>query len=225
MSTRRHGLIAGAVLALAGPLVLGGCADSAAHTQGVYLLVDTSGTYAQEIGKARKIVNYLLANLNPGDALAVARVQSRSFSEKDIVAKVTFDRRPSQANQQKRAFNQKIEEFARGIKGSAYTDITGGLLQGAEYLNEAGTGHKTIIIFSDMQEELGKGTVRDVPMNLKGIRVLAVNVTKLSTDNTDPRRYMDRLAEWERRVRAAGAKDWAIINDLENNMPRLLAGN
>jgi len=225
MSTRRQGLIAGAVLALAGPLVLGGCADSAAHTQGVYLLVDTSGTYAQEIGKARRIVNYLLANLNPGDALAVARVQSRSFSEKDIVAKVTFDRRPSQANQQKRAFNQKIEEFARSIKGSAYTDITGGLLQGAEYLNEANTGHKTIIIFSDMQEELGKGTMRDVPINLKGIRVLAVNVTKLNTDNIDPRRYMDRLAQWEKRVRDAGAKDWSIINDLENNMPRLLAGS
>ncbi len=204
-------------------LALGGCADNRAHGNGVYLLVDTSGTYAQEIDKARRIVNYLLANLNAGDSLAVAKVESKSFSEKDIVAKVTFDRRPSQVNLQKRAFNQQVEAFARGgIKGSAYTDITGGLIQAAEYLNEANPGNKTIIIFSDMQEELGKGTVRDFPINLKGIRVLAVNVTKLGTDNTDPRRYLDRLAWWEQRARAAGAVEWAVINDLEN-LDRILA--
>ena len=73
------------------------------------MLVDTSGTYAQEVGKAAKIINYLLATLNPGDSLAVAKVETRSFTEKDIVAKVTFDKRPSQAILQKRAFKAKIE--------------------------------------------------------------------------------------------------------------------
>lgn len=198
------------------PLLLTACADNRAHTQGVYLLIDTSGTYAEQVSKARKIINYLLANLNAGDSLAVAKVESRSFTEKDIVAKVTFDRRPSQANQEKRAFNQKVEAFAKSVKGSAYTDITGGLIQAAEYLNEANPGHKTIIIFSDMQEELGKGTIRDFPIKLTGIRVMAVNVTKLSTDNIDPRRYLDRLAWWEKRVREAGATEWAVINDLEH---------
>ncbi len=198
------------------PLLLTACADNRAHTQGVYLLIDTSGTYAEQVSKARKIVNFLLANLNAGDSLAVAKVENRSFTEKDIVAKVTFDRRPSQANQEKRAFNQKVEAFAKSVKGSAYTDITGGLIQAAEYLNEANPGHKTIIIFSDMQEELGKGTIRDFPIKLTGIRVMAVNVTKLSTDNVDPRRYLDRLAWWEKRVREAGATEWAVINDLEH---------
>lgn len=201
---------------------LNGCADSRAHSRGVYLLIDTSGTYAQEVDKARKIINYLLANLNPGDSLAVAKVQSKSFSEKDIVAKATFDHRPSQANLQKRAFNQKIEEFTKDVKASAYTDITGGLIQAAEYLNETNAGNKTVIIFSDMQEELGKGTVRDFPIHLRGIRVMAVNVTKLNTDNTDPRRYLDRLAAWEKRTRAAGATEWAVINDLEH-LDRVLA--
>lgn len=203
---------------------LSGCADNRAHSNGVYLLVDTSGTYALEVTKARKIVNYLLANLNSGDSLAVAKVESKSFSEKDIVAKATFDRRPSQANLQKRAFNQKIEAFAKDIKGSAYTDITGGLIQAAEYLNEANPENKTVIIFSDMQEELGKGTMRDFPINLKGIRVMAVNVTKLGTDNTDPRRYLDRLGWWEKRVRAAGASEWSVINDLEH-LDRILMTN
>jgi hypothetical protein len=204
------------------PLTFTGCADNRSHSSGVYLLIDTSGTYAEQITKARKIINYLLANLNAGDSLAVAKVESKSFSEKDIVAKVTFDRRPSHANQEKRAFNQKIEAFSKSIKGSAYTDITGGLIQAAEYLNEANPGNKTIIIFSDMQEELGKGTVRDFPIKLTGIRVMAVNVTKLSSDNIDPRRYLDRLAWWEKRVRDAGATEWSVINDLEH-LDKILA--
>jgi hypothetical protein len=205
-----------------GSLFVSACGDSRIHSQGVYMLVDTSGTYAQEMGKASKIINYLLATLNPGDSLAVAKVETRSFTEKDIIAKVTFDKRPSQATQQKRVFKAKIEEFAKGIKGSAYTDITGGLIQGAEYLNETKAGIKTIVIFSDMQEELGKGTVRDFPIKLDGIRIVALNVTKLHTDNADPRIYIDRLARWEARVRKAGATEWVMVNDLENNMESIL---
>lgn len=199
------------------PLFFGGCADSRSHSNGVYMLLDTSGTYVEELNKARQIINFLLANLNSGDSLAVAKVETKSFSEKDILAKVTFDRRPSYANQQKRGFNQKIADFAKnGRKGSAYTDITGALIQGAEYLNEANPGNKTIIIFSDMQEELQKGTVRDFPIKMNGIRVVAVNVTKLRSDNTDPRRYLDRLAWWEKRMRDAGAVEWRVINDLDH---------
>lgn len=204
------------VLAAVLSLSFAGCADNRANTNGVYLLIDTSGTYVEQLNKARRIINYLLANLNSGDSLAVAKVESKSFSEKDIIAKVTFDRRPSQANLEKRAFNQRIEEFSKTMKGSAYTDITGGLLQAAEFLNEAGSGKKTIIIFSDMQEELDKTTIRNFPINLKGIRVMAVNVTKLNTDNTDPRRYLNRLAWWEKRVRDAGATEWFVINDMDN---------
>lgn len=207
---------------LFGIMFVSACGDSRMHSQGVYMLVDTSGTYAQEMNKASKIINYLLATLNPGDSLAVAKVETRSFSEKDIIAKVTFDKRPSQATQQKRAFKAKIEEFAKGVKGSAFTDITGGLIQGAEYLNETKAGIKTIVIFSDMQEELGKGTVRDFPIKLDGIRIVALNVTKLGTDNADPRIYLDRLARWEAKVRKAGATEWVVVNDLENNMESIL---
>jgi hypothetical protein len=202
-------------------LALTGCADQKAHAQAVYMLVDTSGTYAQEIDKAQVIVNYLLGALNSGDSLAVARVRSRSFSEKDIIAKATFDGRPSQANAQKRAFRTEIEAFARSARGSAHTDITGGLIQGSMFLNETGAGRKTILIFSDMEEDLDKQTIRDFPIDLKNIRVVAVNVVKLRTDNVDPRRYMGRLEEWQKRVKAAGASEWLIINDIEH-LDRLL---
>src|SRR6266516_7106529 len=173
-----------------GALAVGGRGDSRSHAQAVYMLVDTSGTYAREAAKAQIIVHYLLGTLQSGDSLAVARVQSRSFSEKDIIAKATFDARPSQANAQKRAFHDKIDRAFRNVSGSRYTDITGGLIQAAEFLNEGAAGAKTIIIFSDMQEELDKVTVRSFPISLKDIRVIAVNVVKLKTDNVDPRRYL-----------------------------------
>lgn len=209
-------------LASLAALAAAGCTDPRAHAQAVYMLVDTSGTYAQEAGKAQIIINYLLGTLQPGDSLAVARVESRSFSEKDILVKATFDTRPSQANAQKRAFHDKIENAFRNVSGSRYTDITGGLIQGAEYLNESGAGTKTIIVFSDMQEELDKVTQRDFPISLKNIRVIAVNVVKLGTDNVDPRRYLGRLEAWEKRVVAAGASEWRVINDLQR-LDRILA--
>ena len=196
-------------------VAVSGCVDSRSQAHAVYMLVDTSGTYAREAGKAQLIINYLLGTLQPGDSLAVARVQSRSFTEKDIIAKAMFDTRPSQANAQKRAFRDKTDAFLRTVSGSAYTDVTGGLIQGAEFLNETGAGKKTILIFSDMQEELDKVTIRNFPISLKNIRVIAVNVTKLGTDNIDPRRYLGRLEDWQKRVEGAGASEWKVINDLE----------
>jgi len=192
------------------------CTDQRSHSQAVYMLIDTSGTYAQEVGKAQVIINYLLGTLQPGDSLAVARVKTRSFSEKDIIAKVTFDNQPSRANAQKRAFREQIDAFVKTVGGSAYTDITGGLIQGGMYLNETGAGKKTILIFSDMQEELDKATIRNIPIDLKDIRVVALNVVKLKTDNIDPRRYMGRLEAWQKRVKTAGASEWRIINDIEH---------
>jgi len=198
-----------------------GCTDPRSHAHAVYLLVDTSGTYAEEVGKAQLIVNYLLGSLQPGDSLAVARVRSRSFSEKDIIAKATFDQRPSQANAQKRVLRDQVEAFTSTARGSVNTDITGGLIQGALFLNETGAGRKTILIFSDMQEELDRATIRDFPIDLKEIRVVAVNVVKLRTDNIDPRRYMGRLEAWQKRVESAGAREWRVINDIEH-LDRLL---
>ena len=124
-----------------GAALLAGCGPEINHSQAVYVLVDTSGTYAKEVTKAQSVVNYLLGSLQPGDSLAVGRVKSRSFSEKDIVAKVTLDMDPIQANGQKRKFGEEMSAFtksAQGDKGSRYTDITGGMMQAAEFLTETG---------------------------------------------------------------------------------------
>jgi hypothetical protein len=213
MAYRKHPVLR---LAAIGALALAAACSTQDHSHAVYMLIDTSGTYAEEARRAQTIVNYLLGTLQPGDALAVAKVDSRSFSEKSIIAKATFDRRPSEANNQKRAFKVALDNFVQSVRASAHTDITGGVLQAAEFLNETRAGNKTLLIFSDMQEELDKQTIRSFPIDLRGIRVVAINVVKLRTDNVDPRRYMGRLEWWERRVREAGAIDWQVINDFDH---------
>lgn len=203
------------ILSLASAVLLGGCSEQQVpNTRGVYMLMDTSGTYTQELEQAQRVINYILANLEPGDSFAVARVDTASFSEKDIIAKVAFDDRPSRANQQKRNFRDKIDQFIKSVKGSAYTDITGGTLQAIEWLTEAGTGHNTILIFSDLKEDLKEGYIRDIPLQLTGFKVVALNVTKLRSDNVDPREYLDRLASWQQRVESGGGT-WQVVNDLE----------
>lgn len=190
------------------------CSNPGPRNTGVVLLLDTSGTYTQELSNAQNLINVLLVKMEPGDSLAVARIDTGSFSEKDIIAKMTFSDRPSEANQQKRQFRETMDNFVKHVKSSRFTDITGGVLQAVEYLNEKNTGKKTILIYSDLKEELPEGYVRDIPFQLQGFDVVALNVTKLRSDNVDPREYTTRLEDWQRRVEAGGGQ-WRVINDMD----------
>jgi hypothetical protein len=190
------------------------CSDAGPRNNGVYMLLDTSGTYREELDKAEQIIRFTLSRLDATDTFAVARIDTGSFSEKDIIAKASFDDRPSAVNRQKRVFAQQVADFVTSAESAPYTDITGGMLQAVEYLNEKGTGHKTILIFSDLKEDLEAGYVRDIDFELGGFDVIALNVTKLRSDNMDPREYLGRLEEWQGRVEKAGGQ-WRVINDLD----------
>ncbi len=194
---------------------LAACSPPQSHSRAVFLLLDTSGTYTGEIHKAQTIMNYLLATLDSGDSIAIARIDSGSFSEKDIIAKATFGERPSTTNQQKRLFKRQLDEFVASLAhGSQHTDITGGVMQATEYLNETGAGNKYVLIFSDLEEDLQKGQIRNFPIDFPGINVVALNVTKLRSDNVDPRDYLKRLDNWEKRVLEGGGH-WGVVNDLD----------
>ncbi len=195
-------------------LLIASCSGSQTSNSGVYMLIDTSGTYREEIQKAQQIIRYTLSRLDATDSFAVARIDTGSFSEKDIVAKMTFDDRPSAMNRQKRVFAEQIQSFVDNTRSSSYTDITGGLLQAVEYLNEKNPGAKTVLIFSDLKEDLQKGYVRDIDIDLDGFNIIALNVTKLRSDNVDPREYLARLDEWQARVEKFGG-GWRVINDLD----------
>ena len=64
--------------------------------------------------------------------------------------------------------------------------------------------------------------MRDIPFRMEGVQVVALNVTKLRTDNIDPREYMQRLEQWRQRVEEGGG-NWRVINDLDR-LDKILAG-
>ena len=196
-------------------VMLAGCMRQTQNPyRGVYLLLDTSGTYTEELEKAQRVINYYLGSLGAGDSFAVARIDSGSFSEKDIIAKVTFGGRPSQMNAQKREFAKVINLFIGSVESAQYTDISGGLLQAVEFLNETNAGQKSILIYSDLREELPEGYNRNFSYELDGFQVFALNVTKLREDNIDPSEYLSRLTDWQAKVEQGGGQ-WQVVNDLD----------
>ena len=94
--------------------------EPVARNTGVYMLLDTSGTYREELEKAEQIIYYTLSRLGPTDSFAVARIDTGSFSEKDIIVKATFEDRPSAANGQKRQFAERISDFSKTAKSASY---------------------------------------------------------------------------------------------------------
>jgi hypothetical protein len=196
-------------------ILLWGCPDTTSHSLGVYMLLDTSGSNVEELQQAEAIMNYLLGILQPGDSLGVARIDRVSFSEKDIIAKMNLDRRPSISNQQKRIIKHKLDEFLKTTKGSTHTDITGGILHSVEYLSGTGAGEKYILIFSDLEEDKLKGSLHSFPIQVDGCTVVVLNVTKLRGDDVDLREYYERVEDWRTRVRAGGG-ELKLINELEH---------
>ena len=202
------------ILILFASMLLWGCPDTTSHSRGVYMLLDTSGSNAEELKQAEATMNYLLGILQPGDSLAVARIDRGSFSEKDIIAAMTFDRRPSVTNQQKRIFKQKLNELKKTANGRTYSDITAGVLQSVESLNDTRAGDKYILIFSDLKEEQAKENMPSFPIQVDGCTVAVFNVTKWRGEDFDLREYYKRVEDWRTRVRAGGGK-WKLINELE----------
>ena len=83
-----------------------------------------------------------------------------------------------------------------------------------EYLNEADPGKKYILIFSDLEEKFKKGNVRDVPFQVAGFNVIALNITKLRADILDPIKYMRRVERWRNKIES-GNGQWRVVNDLK----------
>ena len=89
-----------------------------------------------------------------------------------------------------------------------------GVLQALEYVREVNTTKKVLLLFTDLQEDLEKRQIREFPIDFKGVRVIAVNVTKLRSDNIDPRDFQERQDYWKQRVESGGGQ-WQVVNDLE----------
>lgn len=207
---KRLGLFAAAAL-------LGSCSSGAQYAQAIVALVDVSGTYADQKADVVNVIRKgLLPRMTPGDTLVVIRIDDESYRKQNVEASITLDVRPSRANAQKQALANALESFQKRPVHTAHTDIRGAMMLGAEYLRETNAGRRTMVIFSDMEEDLPRGVKRDMaPDELKGVRVLAMNVKRLSHDNANPTVYRQRLAGWEKQLTAHGAKEFKVVLDPE----------
>ena len=180
------------------------------------MLVDTSGTYAQEATKAQLIVNYLLGSLEPGDSLAVARVQAAASARRTSSPRRPSTTRPSQANPQKRAFREAHRQLPAHREVEPLHRHHRRADPGRRVPQRDRRRHKTIMVFSDMQEELDKVTGARHPdepeedPRRRGQRGQAEDRQRRSAAGTWAGSRPGRS-----RVVAAGASEWRVINDLE----------
>jgi hypothetical protein len=192
-----------------------GCNDGTRYDQAVCVLIDESGTYADERPEVVRILKReVLPALEPGDTLMIIRIDDESYEQDNIEAQLTLDPRPSRANAQKLALAQRLDRFAARTNRASHTDIPGAMMLASEYLAELSSGSRVMLVFSDMQEDLPPGTRRDLADDeFSGIHVAAMNVKRLGHDSADPSVFRARLADWEKRVLGAGGLEWRIFLD------------
>jgi len=201
-----------------------GCAEGRRYDQAVCVLIDISGTYAdQKPEVVRVIKRQILPAMVPGDTLITILVDSESYEKDNVRALMTLDPRPSRANAQKLALARQLDEFAVGDERSKYTDIPGAMMLGAEYLQEIASGSRVMLIFSDLQEELPAGSRRLMgETELADIRVVAMNVKRLEGDTSDPEAFRRRIHAWRQRIERSGGVSWRTFMD-SSKLPAYLA--
>jgi hypothetical protein len=192
-----------------------GCDDATRYDQAICVLIDESGTYAdQKPDVVRILKRDVLPAMEPGDTLVVIRIDGESYEKDNLATFVTLDARPSRANAQKLALAQRLDQLALARQPSAHTDIPGAMMLGSEYLSELASGSRVMLVFSDLEEDLAPGTQRKLSKDeFSGVWVVAMNVKRLKSDNADPGVFRARLADWERRVLAAEGLGWRTFMD------------
>ena len=195
--------------------MIAACTDSKQYETSYCTLIDISGTYSAEKKGVVNIVKAgILPKMIPGDSLFFVKIDSNSYSEENLVTKLTLDYRPTQANNQKLILSKKLDKFGRGKAKSRMTDISGAMMLCSDYLKATRSGTQVIFIFSDMREELPAGVVRKFADDeFAGIDIAAMNVIKLKKDSANPEVYRKRMRKWDQLFTSSGANSWTTLLD------------
>lgn len=201
--------------AAAGPaLTLGACEERSDTAAAVYGLLDVSKSYIREADKALRTLRATMGFMRAHDSFAVAEIGACSFTDDAVLVSFTAPDRPTERQRLVAAYGQKLADYGSRMKPAGYTDIRGALLQAAQHLAGKKAGSRTIVLFSDLEEDLPPTCRRDpaLPAALRGMTVIATNVIRLPEDNREPARYGRRLDGWRQLVEAAGA-NWKVAPD------------
>jgi hypothetical protein len=202
----------GVVLGAAG-LALAGC-EERLPSSAIHALLDVSGSYFRELDKAVRALRVMMAGLRARDSFAVAEIGACSFADDAVLLRLTAPDRPTERQRLIAAGAQRLTDYAAKARATNFTDIRGALTQAAQYLVSRDAQQRSIVVFSDFEEDLPPNCRRDTPLprELRGMAVIATNVTRLPEDNRDPARYARRLEGWRKLVEAAGAR-WQVMPD------------
>ncbi len=196
-------------------LCLVACTPGKRYDQALCVLVDVSGTYADQRDEVVRILkSEVLPGMEPGDTLLVVRIDGESYEKDNVEVLVTLDARPSRANAEKLGVAQRLDKLASRKVTAAHTDIPGAMMLGAEYLRELESGSRVMLVFSDMEEDLAPGASRTLREDeFAQTHVVAMNVKRLHGDNIDPSAFRARIEGWEQRVLASGGAGWRSLMD------------
>ncbi len=196
-------------------LAVVGCSDNKAYETSICVLADVSGTYAKEKDSMVKIIKAgVIPKLNPGDGMFLIAIDSNSYTQDNLISKMTLDYRPTESQKQKLAFSKSLDKFAESDRQSTHTDISGAMMLCSDYLKDTKSGTQIIFVFSDMKEELPPGLKRKFDADeFVGINIAAMNVIKLGKDSANPQVYRERMDHWEDLFKKAGAKSWNNLLD------------
>ena len=210
--TFNAGLLATATTGSA--LALGACEERSATASAVYGLLDVSRSYFREVDKALRTLRVTMGFMRAHDSFAVAEIGACSFTDDAVLLSFTAPDRPTERQRLVAAYGQKLADHGSRVKPAGNTDIRGALLQAAQHLASRQAATRTIVLFSDLEEDLPANCRRNpaLPTTLRGMEVIATNVSRLPEDNREPARYARRLDAWRQLVEAAGAR-WKVAPD------------
>lgn len=196
-------------------LLIGGCGLVTSTNKSVFVLVDVSGTYANNLDDAILSTRLLTSKLQTNDWIGFAQISSCSFSDDGLIVRERLPSVPSQSASAKTRVFSRLNEYRDGVSATNYTDIKGALIYAANELNNSGEGAKFIVVYSDMVEDVSPDCqTQNLKIDLSGITVVASNVTKLKSDESDPQAYFERLKVWENFVENSGG-DWVLTSSTD----------
>jgi hypothetical protein len=93
--------------------LLSGCGEGRRYDQAICVLIDVSGTYADQKQEVVKVIKRdVLPGMVPGDTFITILVDSQSYEKSNVKSVTTLDARPSRANAQKLALARQLDAFA-----------------------------------------------------------------------------------------------------------------
>lgn len=189
-------------------LVLASCTKT--PSQSICVMIDTSGTYKDQITEILQQVKLgILPNISGGDHLVLMKIDSSSYEWSNVIAALDVPKSRGEAAHSKRLFSARLDEVT--FSSARYTDISGALLYCNEYMVNTDNSMRKMLIYSDMLEELPRNTSRAFRKDeFSGVDFVVVNSKRLLGDQKDPESYRKRMDGWRDKLVQHGAVGFQV---------------